>query len=220
MVIILVAGGYAFFAWKKQGNKKNAKIAGLIALAAFVGFGLTTEDEEEEATEDETEEVMEEEGEEGEVEAEEVAEEPEEEEEEEDDSDFLRDEEDGTLIFTHPPRDLWSAEPHTDSFAFDIGDLLEEHADEAENGMIFRSAKTLVDEYGNDTDYNVILVYYSQETIDQINFENWPNQAGQPYTTADGVWAVPAFQEGNVELQTTEDAPDAYYNFMNSEYEE
>lgn len=57
IVIILVAGGYAFFAWKKQGNKKNAKMAGLIALAAFVGFGITHEPEEDEV--EETEEVAE-----------------------------------------------------------------------------------------------------------------------------------------------------------------
>lgn len=57
LLIFFAAAWFAFVAWRKKGDKKGAAIAGLVALVAFAGVGITHEPDEED--EPETEEVAE-----------------------------------------------------------------------------------------------------------------------------------------------------------------
>lgn len=75
LVLLIIALGYAAYAYKKDKDSKHIKIAAILAVVGFVGVGLTYDDEtevNEEASEDQIEEV-----EVTETEAEEVEKEPE-----------------------------------------------------------------------------------------------------------------------------------------------
>lgn len=130
---------------------------------------------------------------------------------------------DGVALFTDDGDVVMGVKSHVDVFSSEMTAALKKYHNEIKDGAIFRSVNLLDDEYGNQVMLNAIVVYYSQETIDKINFDNWPRlDASGLYETSDSMWVHPAFKvKGAKENKSGVDiAPDVYFNYLGSEYEE
>ena len=131
--------------------------------------------------------------------------------------------EDGVMIFDQYGEVSLSQNTFVAKFSRDMAEELKKHKDETKNGAIFRLASPLVDNYGNESKKYVMAVYYTQDTIDKINVDNWPlNVSDGLYKTADGVIVHPALRDNkHAETKVYEgDQPEEYTYSVDSEYEE
>ena len=142
--------------------------------------------------------------------------------EDEEDEEFHKNDDD-VMIFDQYGEVSLSVNTLVSKFSVDMIDEIKKHKDEFTNGAVFRLAGPLVDEYGNETKKYVISVYYTQDTIDKINVDNWPlNISDGLYKTADGVIVHPALRD-NKHAQTKVyegEQPEEYTYSVDSEYEE
>lgn len=106
------------------------------------------------------------------------------------------------------------------NFSVDMTELLKEKHDEIKNGVIFRNAATVADQYGNEENIVLVSVWYSQETVDKINYENWPQLVGEDlYNTADGVLIHHNLEQDTVNNKSAgDDQPDAHRYGVGNEY--
>lgn len=106
------------------------------------------------------------------------------------------------------------------NFSVDMTELLKEKHDEIKNGVIFRNAATVADQYGNEENIVLVSVWYSQETVDKINYENWPQLVGEDlYNTADGVLVHHNLEQDTVNNKSAgDDQPDAHRYGVGNEY--
>lgn len=131
--------------------------------------------------------------------------------------------EDGVMIFDQYGEVSLSVNTLVSKFSKDMTDEIKKHKDKFTNGAVFRLAGPLVDEYGNETKKYVISVYYTQDTIDKINVDNWPlNISDGLYKTADGVIVHPALRDNkHAKTKVYEgEQPEEYTYSVDSEYEE
>lgn len=232
--------GVVYFLIRRQ--PKNSLFSIGLSIISFIMFGITvppsddsevTEQNPEETqvadNDENVEEVSEDEPEEGEGVTEENN--PDEDIEEEPEPETESDPEeapfeliDGVAVFTDTREIVFGLNSHLDIFSADMTDLLKENHQNIDNGAIFRSLDTLTDEYGNEERTITVVVYYSQETIEAINYDNWPTlDASGLYDTADGTWVHAALSEGNVENNppsNSEEVPEIYYTMMGTVIEE
>lgn len=91
-------------------------------------------------------------------------------------------------VFTSLRETAWSTEHFVSLFSMDSVDILRKYHEEIDNGVVFRLALPLTNVYG-DRSYRIEAVaYFSPETIDKINFDNWPRlDSTGLYETADNV---------------------------------
>lgn len=147
-----------------------------------------------------------------------------EEQKEENDNEIkISENEDGVMIFDQYGEVSLSQNTLVAKFSRDMAEELKKYKDETKNGAIFRLASPLVDEYGNETKKYVLAVYYTQDTIDKINVDNWPlNISDGLYKTADGVIVHPALRDNkHAETKVYEgEQPEEYTYSVDSEYEE
>ena len=130
---------------------------------------------------------------------------------------------DGVMIFDQYGEVSLSVNTLVSKFSVDMIDEIKKHKGEFTNGAVFRLAGPLTDEYGNETKKYVISVYYTQDTIDKINVDNWPlNISDGLYKTADGVIVHPALRDNkHAETKVYEgEQPEEYTYSVNTEYEE
>ena len=130
---------------------------------------------------------------------------------------------DDVMIFDRYGEVSLSVNTLVSKFSKDMTDEIKKHKDEFTNGAVFRLAGPLVDEYGNETKKYVISVYYTQDTIDKINVDNWPlNISDGLYKTADGVIVHPALRDNkHAKTKVYEgEQPEEYTYSVDSEYEE
>lgn len=111
----------------------------------------------------------------------------------------------------------WSINGAPALFAYEGAKIIKEHYDQFDNGIILANVNTLVDQYGNEEDTYTMAVHYSPDTIEKINFENWPVlDAEDLFKTADSVFIHYVIDNedyrGYAGIQ--EDAPSAFYNYM------
>ena len=130
---------------------------------------------------------------------------------------------DGVMIFDRYEEISLSINSLVAKFSTDMADELKEHKDDIDNGAVFRLAGPLTDDYGNEVKKYVISVYYTQDTIDKINVDNWPLDINNGlYKTADGVIIHPALRDNKYTETKVYDGeqPDEYTYSVNTEYEE
>lgn len=116
----------------------------------------------------------------------------------------------------------WSANSMMTGFSVDATSLLQDVHQDLTNGAVFRIATTLTDTYGNESQEIVSTVWYSQETVEKINYDNWPRLVGEDlYNTADGV--IVHYAIGNdVEVENKSagnNAPNFYRDSIGVEFE-
>lgn len=123
---------------------------------------------------------------------------------------------DDVAVFTDDSDLFWSEKGHVKNFSYDMALKLKDSHEKLDNGAIFRSVKVLIDSYGNETPTNVIIVYLTQETIEEINFDNWPNSQDDLYNVADAYWSHGLYTYGklNDTKSGAEFAPDLYYDLI------
>lgn len=184
------------------------------------------EEEEVEEQEDSVEEIEEEEQAVEEDESEdEVDEEPVEEESEDDvEAEEVTEHEviDGVDVFTYTETNDWSLDSQMRDFSIAMTDLLSEQHGEIEGDAVFRTLSPVRDDSGNERVIYSAQVYYTQETIDGINFENWPNLVAEDlYNTADSVMIYhPIGGETDVENKIYDgELPDFYMGTIGAEFE-
>ncbi len=221
---------------KKQGCLGCLTWVVIIGIAFLVLGALISDpddtDTSDDVASDEAEEVVDEPVEQEEelevVEEEPVEEEPEEVAEEEPEeeptilSEFDYEVIDGVDVYTMFQDTAWSTNSLMRNFSMDSVELLQTVHENLENGIVFRLATTMVDGYGNETDKIVANVWYSQDTVERINYDNWPvhgdTMAGL-YDTADGVRIYFALvNDIEQEQKPTDNAPQVYYDSINMEY--
>ena len=205
---------------------------GFILMVVLGACGALLDDGEEEVTEEQkTEETVEKEEDSSEEKSEPVEEESEdtkedtetEEESEDTENEEFHKNDDDVMIFDRYGEVSLSVNTLVSKFSKDMTDEIKKHKDEFTNGAVFRLAGPLVDEYGNETKKYVISVYYTQDTIDKINVDNWPlNISDGLYKTADGVIIHPALRDNKYTETKVYDGeqPDEYTYSVNTEYEE
>lgn len=128
---------------------------------------------------------------------------------------------DGIDVFTTYSDIILTPNVFMSNFSVDMSELLNEKNKELSNGVIFRNATTLTDKYGNEDKLIVVGVWYSQETIEKINFDNWPQLIGEDlYNTADSVLVHYTLgQSVDVENKQNENAPQIFKDSIGSKYE-
>jgi hypothetical protein len=232
--LLVVAGIAGFFYFRKKDKQKRNISIGL-AVVSFILFGIFMPEESETnnqvdmADEPETEEVNENTSE---TEVVETAEESETEEEPEDEEseevpeetneniEFL---DSGMALVTDNSNITFGETSHLEIFSGNHVTTLSDNYEQFENGVIFRNVMALQDQYGNQEDTNVIAVYYSPETINQINFENWPtlDETGL-FEPADNVFIHNVLLSESEDFQqytNTEGVPDEMLNYMGTTVE-
>lgn len=198
-----------YFVVKKQWKK--AGISFLTVIISFLGFAVTTpEDPESSADEPEQAEIVAESS-----QPEETEEEVEEEVTEEPSDENIAFLDSGVALYTDDREIVFGEKSHLENFSGNHVQTLKENHSNFENGVIFRNIMPLQDEYGNQTMTNVVTVYYSPETIDKINFDNWPTlDATGLYETADNVFIHYALLSKVNEFQKYADLKDAPQDFL------
>ena len=127
---------------------------------------------------------------------------------------------DGIALVESDIQGGWSISGAPQLFSADGVQILEEHHEEFDQGVIFANHNTLTDQYGNETETYTMAVYYSPETIDKINFDNWPILDGEDlFRTADSVYIHPVIDnEDYFQFRVMSDqTPGVFYNFMGGE---
>lgn len=82
------------------------------------------------------------------------------------------------------------------STAIDAVNYMEDNPSALYNGIVIDKKVNFLDAYGNATPRQAVSVYFSQETIKKINFDNWPNNSAVDfYLAADAYWISPAFSD-------------------------
>ena len=201
---------------------------GFIVIIVLGACGAILDDgEEEDVTKEqkpeETVEKEEEKPEEDSSEEKEEKSEPAEEESEDTENEEFHKNDDDVMIFDRYGEVSLSVNTLVSKFSKDMTDEIKKHKDEFTNGAVFRLAGPLVDEYGNETKKYVISVYYTQDTIDKINVDNWPlNISDGLYKTADGVIVHPALRDNkHAKTKVYEgEQPEEYTYSVDSEYGE
>lgn len=129
---------------------------------------------------------------------------------------------DGVDVFTSYTEMILTPNVFMSNFSVDMTELLKEKQDEINNGVIFRNATSVTDQHGNEEKMVVLSVWYSQETIEKINYDNWPQLVGEDlYNTADGVLVHHHLKQDAVENKTADDSqPDAHRYGVGTEYTE
>ena len=224
---------------QKRGGCLKWLLYGFIVIVVLGACGALLDDGEESITENKNEsekeevsETVENDSEEESEPAENDAEDEEEYEYDFDDEEESEDEEygegihkndDGVMIFDRYEEISLSINSLVAKFSTDMADELKEHKDDIDNGAVFRLAGLLTDDYGNEVKKYVISVYYTQDTIDKINVDNWPLDINNGlYKTADGVIVHPALRDNkHAETKVYEgEQPEEYTYSVDSEYEE
>ena len=213
---------------QKRGGCLKWLLYGFIVIIVLGACGAILDDgEEEDVTKEqkpeETVEKEEEKPEEDSSEEKEEKSEPAEEESEDTENEEFHKNDDDVMIFDRYGEVSLSVNTLVSKFSKDMTDEIKKHKDEFTNGAVFRLAGPLVDEYGNETKKYVISVYYTQDTIDKINVDNWPlNISDGLYKTADGVIVHPALRDNkHAKTKVYEgEQPEEYTYSVDSEYGE
>lgn len=96
--------------------------------------------------------------------------------------------EDDVDVFTTTLTVGFSRDSFVRQFSMKGVDILRKYHEELDNGAVFRLALPLTDTYGNKSYRIEAVAYFSPETIDKINFDNWPRlESTGLYETADSV---------------------------------
>ncbi len=130
---------------------------------------------------------------------------------------------DGVDVYTDFNNITISPNNYMSNFSIEMTDLLNEVHQDLTNGVVFRNATTLTDGYGNEEKKIVVNVWYSQETVERINYDNWPVLIGEDlYSTADGVIIHFALGQDVDEDNkiASDDAPQFYRYSIGADYEE
>lgn len=72
-------------------------------------------------------------------------------------------------------------------FSMEMSNRLKKDHKKIDNGAIFKDVMEFEDKKGNEEKIVAIVTYVSKETIDEINFDNWPNNPESLYDVSDGV---------------------------------
>lgn len=130
---------------------------------------------------------------------------------------------DGVDVYSSFEDTYWDEDSYMHGFSMDMTELLTEIHDELGNGVVFRSGATLTDKYGNEEKKYVLNVWYSQATVEKINYDNWPTFNSEDlYDTADGFVIHPALSK-NTEIQNKplpDNAPDFVAGSLGQTYKE
>lgn len=123
---------------------------------------------------------------------------------------------DGVDVFTYTLGLVWSKDSYVRLFSMDSADILRKYHEEIDNGVVFRLALPLTDVYGNRSYRIEAVAYFSPETIDKINFDNWPvRESTGLYETADNVgihYGLAEYEHLYGKRYTTvEGVPDIFY---------
>lgn len=108
-----------------------------------------------------------------------------------------------------------SGKRYLDIFFMNIGEFLNYYHKDIDKGIIFYTKAEVFDQYGNEETVNQVIVYYSHDTLEKINFDNdnWSFSSENIYRLADGVrLGVSLKDTGSYASKVTEgDAPEDYY---------
>lgn len=130
---------------------------------------------------------------------------------------------DDIAVFTSDKELVFGVNQHLESFSYDMTQALKETHSEIKNGAIFRDISALTDTYGNEEKTTTVVVYYSQETIEAINYDNWPTlDSSGLFDTADATWIHYALKDSKFKNNTPSDTnqlPDLYYSMQGAVHE-
>lgn len=129
---------------------------------------------------------------------------------------------DGVDVFTYTNISVISFKNQLSNFSIEMTDLLVDQHDQIDNGAVFRTISTIEDNKGNQETVYTAQVYYTQDTIDEINYDNWPRLVGEDlYNAADSVMIHHLLRDQtDIENKPYDDAPDFYTFTIGTEYEE
>lgn len=100
-------------------------------------------------------------------------------------------------------------------FSMEMSNKLKKDHKKIDNGAIFKDVMEFEDKKGNEEKIVAIVAYVSKETIDDINFDNWPNNPESLYDVSDGVVFHYYINDNKIaETRNQDEIPQQFYDML------
>lgn len=103
-------------------------------------------------------------------------------------------------------------------FSMEMSNKLKEDHQNIEQGAIFKDIMKFEDEKGNETKMVAAIVYVSNESINEINYKNWPKNPESLYDVADGIVFHAYINNNDVaKTRNQDEIPQQFYDMLGEE---
>lgn len=103
-------------------------------------------------------------------------------------------------------------------FSMEMSNRLKKDHKKIDNGAIFKDVMEFEDKKGNKEKIVAIVTYISKETIDEINFDNWPNNPESLYDVSDGVVFHYYINDNKIaKTRNQDEIPQQFYDMLGEE---
>lgn len=103
-------------------------------------------------------------------------------------------------------------------FSMEMSNKLKKDHKNINEGAVFKDVMEFEDKKGNESKMVAVVVYISKESIDEINFENWPKNPESLYDVADGVVFHAYINDNDVaETRDQDEIPQEFYDMLGEE---
>lgn len=100
-------------------------------------------------------------------------------------------------------------------FSMEMSNKLKKDHKKIDNGAIFKDVMEFEDKKGNEEKIVAIVAYVSKETIDEINFNNWPNNPESLYDVSDGIVFHYYINDNKIaETRNQDEIPQQFYDML------
>lgn len=103
-------------------------------------------------------------------------------------------------------------------FSMEMSDKLKKDHKNINEGVVFKDVMDFEDKKGNESKMVAVVVYISKDSIDEINFKNWPKRPESLYDVADGVVFHTYINDNDVaETRDQDEIPQEFYDMLGEE---
>ena len=103
-------------------------------------------------------------------------------------------------------------------FSMEMSNRLKKDHKKIDNGAIFKDVMEFEDKKGNKEKIVAIVTYISKETINEINFDNWPNNPESLYDVSDGVVFHYYINDNKIaKTRNQDEIPQQFYDMLGEE---
>lgn len=103
-------------------------------------------------------------------------------------------------------------------FSMEMSNELKKDHQNIEQGAIFKDIMKFEDKKGNETKMVAAIVYVSKESINEINYKNWPKNPESLYDIADGVVFHAYINNNDVaKTRNQDEIPQQFYDMLGEE---
>lgn len=217
-----------FLMWKFKDWTKGVKwiVTVIVVLVAIIGFATDENDGEEKKQETNTSTDSKEHNKDSKDDKKEKAEKTESKENNEDkkssekekNEDITHKKQDGYDVYERDGGMPFSENSSVKHFSMEMSNKLKKDYKNIDKGAVFKDVMEFEDKKGNESKMVAVVVYISKDSIDEINFENWPKNPESLYDVADGVVFHAYINNNDVaETRDQDEIPQEFYDMLGEE---